>query len=246
MDLKYDILGDDMQAVVFKLQGGQKIRAEVGAMLYMNEAIKMDTGTGGGIMKGLKRMIAGESFFITTYESTKDGGQVAFSGPFPGKITPMEIKKEKTFICQGSSYLCSTENVGVSIAFTKRLGAGFFGGEGFILQKIEGEGIVFLHAGGTTIEKELKPGEEIRVDTGCIIGFDSTVNYDIKYVGGIKTAVFGGEGLFFATLKGPGKIYLQTLPFSRLADRIIAASRTQKGEVIRGGNIIGGIIGGDH
>ncbi len=241
MDIKYEIIGDDMQAIIFKMVRGNRIQAEAGAMMYMDNNIQMETSTGGGIMKGLKRMVSGESFFIPHFECTGDSGEVSFSGPFPGKIIPLNLTGANTIMCQKDSYLCSTDDIDVSIGFTKKLGAGFFGGEGFILQKLSGVGKAFVHAGGSIIEKELAPGEQLRVDTGCIVSFDDTVQYDIKFVGGVKTALFGGEGLFFAMLKGPGKVMLQTLPFSRLADRVISASRHGRGEV-KG---IRGMFGGD-
>lgn len=232
--VEHKIVGNDMQAVVMNLTKGQKIRAEAGAMLYMNKSIKMETSTGGGIMKGLKRMMTRESFFITTYECTGGEGEVSFSGPFPGKIIAMDIKPGASIICQSSSYLCSTDGIEINIELTRKIGAGLFGGEGFILQRLEGQGIAFIHSGGTTIEKELAAGEELRVDTGCLVAFEPTVTYDIKFVGGIKTALFGGEGLFFAVLKGPGRVWIQSLPFSRLADRIISARTASAGERRRG------------
>jgi len=236
-ELNYEIVGDDMQAVKFNLASGQNIRAEAGAMIYMDSTIKMDTHTGGGLIKGLKRTITGESFFITSFTCEGAAGTVSFSGPYPGKITPIKVTPERGFLCQKDAYLCSTEGVEVSIGFTKRFGAGLFGGEGFILQKIHGEGKVFLHSGGTMIKLELAPGEEVRVDTGCLVAFSESVHYDIKFVGGVKSALFGGEGLFFATLTGPGKVILQTLPFSRLADKVIAASKFGQEETRRGRRI---------
>jgi len=229
-ELKYEIIGDDMQAVKFVLTKGQGIRAEAGAMLYMSSGIHIDAGTGGGLIKGIKRSIAGESFFITNFTCEGSQGEVSFAGPYPGKITPLRIAPDRSILCQRDAYLCSTNDVEVSVAFTKRLGAGFFGGEGFILQRLAGNGRGFVHSGGTTIKRELAAGEELRVDTGCIVAFTESVHYDIKFVGGVKTALFGGEGLFFATLRGPGKVLLQTLPFSRFADRVITASRHSKGE----------------
>jgi len=213
-----------MQAVVITLDQGEKVQAEAGALMYMTDDINMNTGTGGGFLKGVKRILTGESFFITTFEHAGGGqGSVAFASPYPGKILPLNLAESGTILCQRDAYLCSAYGIDVSVAFTKRLGAGFFGGEGFILQKLSGHGLAFLHAGGTIIEKNLQPGETLRVDTGCVVAFQENVGYDIKYVGGIKTAFFGGEGLFFANLTGPGKTYLQTLPFSRLSDRIISA-----------------------
>lgn len=244
-DLSYEIIGDDMQAVKIKLRENQKILAETGAFMYMDSKVRMNTHLSGGIIGGLKRIISRESLFLTEFTGAGGEGEVVFSGPYPGKIIPVSITKDKPILCQSDAYLCSTEGVEVSIAFTKRLGAGFFGGEGFILQKLAGEGTAFVHSGGTVIEKTLAPGEKLRVDTGCIVAFDANVDYDIQFIGGIKNALFGGEGLFLATLTGPGKINLQTLPFSRLADKIISASRLGQEEVIRGSKTTGKIIGGD-
>lgn len=249
MALDYEILGDDMQASVFRLKAGEKIRSETGSMMYMDAGIEMETSTGGGIMQGIKRKFSGESFFITTFTGGRDGSEVAFAGPYPGKIIPIEISPQNTILCQRDAFLCSSEGVDISIAFTKRLGAGFFGGEGFILQKLSGRGLLMMHSGGTVIERELEPGEELRVDTGCLVAFTESVDYDIKFVGGLKTAFFGGEGLFFAYLKGPGKVWLQTLPFSRLADKIISAGGGSSGEVRRGdigGNLIGNLLSGNR
>ncbi|MFH1789259.1 MAG: TIGR00266 family protein [Candidatus Altiarchaeota archaeon] len=246
--MEHEIIGDDMQAVKMKLNKGEIIRAEAGAMMYMEPSIQMDAKMEGGIMGGLKRALSKESFFITKFTCTGNQGEVCFSGPYPGKIFEVDISAGKPILCQSDSYLCSTDGIDISIAFTKRLGAGFFGGEGFILQKLAGNGKAFLHSGGTVVEKELALGEKLRVDTGCIVAFDDSVDYDIQMVGGIKTALFGGEGLFLATLTGPGRVVLQTLPFSRLADRIISASRVGRGEVRRGSatsKLIGNIISGD-
>jgi uncharacterized protein (TIGR00266 family) len=203
----------------------------------------MDTGTGGGVMKGIKRVLSGESFFITTFvNQSKKKKNVAFSAPFPGKILALNLKETGTLLCQRDAYLCSAYGIDISVAFTKRLGAGFFGGEGFILQKLTGDGLAFIHAGGTLLKKTLKNGERIRVDTGCIVAFEECVDYDIEFVGGLKTAFFGGEGLFFAALSGPGTIYMQTLPFSRLADRVISAVGKTRGEM-RGRGLFGGLSG---
>ncbi|MFH1403362.1 MAG: TIGR00266 family protein [Candidatus Altiarchaeota archaeon] len=236
----YEIIGDDMQAIIFRMKKGERIRAESGAMMYMDDNIQMETTTGGGVMSGLKRMVSGESFFIPHFDCVGVQGEVSFSGPFPGKIMPLDVDG-KVIMCQKDSYLCSTDGVDISIGFTKKLGAGFFGGEGFILQKLSGRGQAFIHAGGTILERNLEPGQELRVDTGCLVAFEDTVHYDIKFVGGVKTALFGGEGLFFALLKGPGRVLMQTLPFSRLADRVISASRAGRGEV----SGIRGMLGGD-
>ncbi|MEJ2511423.1 MAG: TIGR00266 family protein, partial [Anaerolineales bacterium] len=221
-----------------------------GTMTYMESGIQMQTSTGGGILKGLKRAVTGESFFITTFlNQGSQKSSVAFAAPYPGKVIPIDLSKEGgKFICQKDSFLCAAQGIEIEIAFTKRLGAGLFGGEGFILQRLEGDGLAFVHAGGTVIEKNLAQGESIRVDTGCIVGFSPSVDYDIKFVGGFRNALFGGEGLFIANLTGPGKIFLQSLPFSRLADRLKAALRTQTGEKTGaaglGGDILGKIISG--
>jgi uncharacterized protein (TIGR00266 family) len=247
--ITHEILGDDMQAVVMTLGGGDVVRAEAGALMYMTDAIDMDAKMQGGLLGGLKRkFLAGESLFITYFTGTAAGAKVAFAGPYPGKIIHVSLSGQPV-LCQRDAFLCATGDIEFSIAFTKRLGAGFFGGEGFILQKMEGRGELFIHSGGTIVPFDLKPGERLRVDTGCLVAFDATVEYDIARVGGIKTSLFGGEGLFFAVLTGPGRVWLQTLPFSRLAERIHNAYRGDKGEVKRdfGGTLgkIGDLIGGE-
>ena len=220
-------------------------------MTYMDNGIQMQTGMGGGLLKGLKRAITGESFFITTFLNTANTRQcVAFAAPYPGKVIPLDLAAlGGRFICQKDSFLCAAKGTEIEVAFTKRLGAGIFGGEGFILQRLEGDGLTFVHAGGTIIEKELVTGETLRVDTGCLVAFAPTVDYDIQFVGGFTNALFGGEGLFLAKLTGPGKVYLQSLPFSRLADRILAAARfhttdEKKGVAGLGGDILGNILSG--
>jgi uncharacterized protein (TIGR00266 family) len=212
----------------------------------------MQTGTGGGIFKGFKRAITGESFFITSFVNTGQGkAHVGFAAPYPGSIIPIDLGAVGgRFLCQKDSFLCAAQGVEIEVAFTKRIGAGIFGGEGFILQRLEGDGMTFMHAGGTVIEKDLADGETLRVDTGCLVAFAPTVDYDIKFVGGFTNALFGGEGLFLANLTGPGKVYLQSLPFSRLADRILAAARfkqvgEKKGVAGLGGDLLGNILSGD-
>ncbi len=249
----YKIFGDDMQLVEIELDPGEGVRAEAGAMMYMEKDIEMQTSSGGGLFKGFKRMITGESFFITTFLYNGRGkGHVAFGAPYPGKIVPLDLGKlGGKFLCQKDAFLCAAQGIEIEVAFTKKLGAGLFGGEGFILQKLEGNGMAFIHAGGTIIKKQLGPGETLRVDTGCIAAFSVSVNYDIHFTGGFKNSLFGGEGMFLACLTGPGTIYLQSLPFSRLADRIFAASRfqqrgEQKGVAGIGGGLLGGILGGDN
>lgn len=249
----YKICGDDMQIVEIELDPGEGIRAEAGAMMYMETGIEMQTSTGGGLFSGFKRMITGESFFITTFLFNGKGkGHVAFGAPYPGKIIPLELDKlGGSFLCQKDAFLCAARGIEIEIAFTKKIGAGLFGGEGFILQRLEGNGMAFVHAGGTIIQRELAPGETLRLDTGCLVAFSPGITYDIGFVGGFKNALFGGEGMFLAELTGPGTVYMQSLPFSRLADRIFAASRyQQRGEKTGvagiGGSILGGILGGDR
>jgi uncharacterized protein (TIGR00266 family) len=250
--IDYKIYGDDMQIVEIGLDPGEGVRAEAGAMMYMDEGIQMQTSTG-GIFKGFKRMITGESFFITTFLYNGEGkAHVAFGAPYPGKIIPLEIGKlGGSFLCQKDAFLCAARGIEINVAFTKRIGAGLFGGEGFILQRLEGDGMAFIHAGGTIIKRELKMGEILRVDTGCLVGLHPSVDYDIQFIGGFKNALFGGEGIFLAKLTGPGLVYLQSLPFSRLADRIFAAARfKQKGEEKGisgfGKGLLGGFLGGDN
>ena len=242
----YRIEGEDLQSVSIILDPGEGMRAEPGAMLWMEDGIEMDTSTGGGLFSGLKRKIAGESFFITSFTNgANDRREVTYGGPYPGRIVPMDLSRGD-ILCQRDAYLCSAKGVEVSVAFTKRLGAGFFGGEGFILQKLTGDGWAFVHAGGFVIERELGPGESLRVDTGCIAAFEETVDYDIRMVKGFKSMLFGGEGMFLAYLKGPGKVWLQTMPFSRLARRIGGAIGSGQGETRRGGlSMLGDMLGGD-
>ncbi len=250
-EIDYKIYGDDMQAVEIELDPNEAVRAEAGAMLYMEDGIQMQTNTGGGIFKGFKRLITGESFFITTFLHTGSGkSRVAFAAPYPGKIIPLDLKElGGNFLCQKDGFLCAAQGIEIEVAFTKKIGAGLFGGEGFILQRLEGDGLAFVHAGGTIIKKNLMPGQRLRVDTGCLVAFAPTVDYDIQFIGGFRNSLFGGEGLFTANLTGPGIVYLQTLPFSRLADRVVAASRfgrkdERKGAAGLGGDFLGSIISG--
>ncbi len=249
--LDYKIIGDDFQYVEIYLDRDETVMAEAGAFMYMTKDIVMEThlGTGGNkgifgkIMSAGKRLITGESLFVTTFtQKGKGKGIVAFSSPIPGKIIPITLSEIGSIICQKDAYLCSTTDVDISIAFTKKLGAGLLGGEGFILEKLVGDGIVFCNASGTIAEINLGPDDELKIDTGCIVAFTESVDYDIKFVGNIKSAFFGGEGLFFAVLKGPGKVYLQTLPFSRLAKRIIMYA-PQTGTKRQGeGSVLGSIF----
>ncbi len=251
--IDYKIYGDDMQIVEVELDPGEGVRAEAGAMMYMDEGIEMQTSTGGGLFKGFKRVVTGESFFITSFLNNGEGKKhVAFGAPYPGKVIPLEMEElGGRFLCQKDAFLCAARGIEIEVAFTKKIGAGLFGGEGFILQRLEGEGLAFVHAGGTIIKRELQSNETLRVDTGCLVAFSPSVQYDIQFVGGFKNALFGGEGMFLAKMTGPGLLYLQSLPFSRLADRILAASRfhqrgEQKGIAGIGGGLLGGILGGDR
>jgi uncharacterized protein (TIGR00266 family) len=256
--IDYELFGDDMQYTEIELDPGETVMAEAGAMMYMDRGIEMETQFGTGQETGLmgkflgagKRLLTGESLFMTAFTHQGSGkAKVAFAAPYPGKILPRDLAETGTMLCQKDSYLCSAMGIEIGIAFTKRLGAGFFGGEGFILQKLSGDGLAFCHGCGTLMRRTLGPGETLRVDTGCIVAFQESVEYDIKFVGGLKSAFFGGEGLFFATLTGPGDIILQSLPFSRLADRIYASapraggSRKGEGSILGG---LGGLLDGDN
>ncbi len=258
-EIDYRLIGDDMQAVVITLDPAEQVMAEAGSMLTMDVTIDMQTtmstdkskGFFGNVFKAAGRAIVGESFFITNFTNIgSDRGDVTFAAPYPGKITPMDMAAlGGELICQKDAFLCAARGTDISIAFQKRVGVGLFGGEGFILQRLTGDGLAFVHAGGTVFERNLGPGEMLRVDSGCLVAFQPSVNYDIQFVGGFKNALFGGEGLFLATMTGPGKIWLQTLPFSRLADRMLAAARSlggkSKGEGSLAQNVFGGILGRD-
>ena len=244
--IDYKLVGDDMQAVIITLDPGETVQAEAGAMMFMEDGIEAGTELQGGLFGGVKRLVSGESLFVALFTNRgSDRRRVSFAAPYPGKIIPLDLAQTGDMICQRDAYLCSAYGIAISVAFTKRLGAGFFGGEGFILQRLSGDGYAFIHAGGTIIKHELGPGETLNVDTGCLVAFEERVGYDIKMVSGIKTALFGGEGLFYAHMQGPGTVYLQTLPFSRMADRVISASGFgSKDEVRRGGSILGNLLDG--
>ena len=249
--IEYTIYGDDLQMVEVQLDPEEAVRAEAGTMIYMEKGVQMQTGTGGGIFKGVQRIFTGESFFITSFLNTAGNvKRVAFAAPYPGKIIPLDLSSlGGTFICQKDSFLCAAQGIEIEIAFSKKLGAGLFGGEGFILQRLVGDGLAFAHAGGTIIEKELGEGEILSVDTGCLVAFSPSVDYDIEFIGGFTNALFGGEGLFLAKMTGPGKVFLQSLPLSRLADRIAVAANfgnvgEAKGAAGLGGEILGDIISG--
>lgn len=244
--MEYRITGDVMQALQITLKQGEEVFAEAGSMLYMGRGIDLQARMQGGVMKGLMRkFLAGESMFMSIFRCETPEGKMALANPIAGKIFPLELRGN-TVLAERNAFLCGIGNIDLSIAFTKRFGAGLFGGEGFILQKLTGHGLVFLHAGGNVLEFDLAPGEQMKVDTGCIVSMAETVSYDIQFVGGFRNALFGGEGLFYAVLTGPGHITLQTLPFSRFANRVAAAMGGSRGESRGlgglGGNILGDII----
>ena len=260
-EIDYRVIGDDMQFVEIELDPGEAALAEAGGMMYMDDGIEMETifgdgsqqnsGILGSLLGAGKRLLTGESLFMTAFGNQSAGKKkVAFGAPYPGRIVPVHLAElGGELIAQKDSFLCAAKGVSIGIAFNKKIGAGLFGGEGFIMQRLTGDGWAFLHAGGTVMQRELGPGEVLRVDTGCIVGFQPTVQYDIQFVGKIKSALFGGEGLFFATLRGPGHVWLQSLPFSRMADRIVAASRrTGKGGKGEGSLLggLGGLLDGDN
>ena len=260
-EVDYKVFGDEMQFVEIELDPGEAALAEAGGMMYMDDGIQMETifGDGSGQSRGVlgallgagKRLLTGESLFMTVFMN-KDAGKrrVAFGAPYPGKIVPVHLAEiGGELIAQKDSFLVSAKGVAIGIAFQRRLGTGLFGGEGFIMQRLQGDGWAFIHAGGTLYERSLAAGEVLRVDTGCIVAFQPSVAYDIQLVGGVKSALFGGEGLFFATLRGPGRIWLQSLPFSRLAGRIYAAAPQGGGRRREEGSIlgtIGGVLDGDN
>jgi uncharacterized protein (TIGR00266 family) len=256
-EVDYEIYGEEMQFVEVELDPGEAAVAEAGAMMYMPDGIQMETifgdgRTTGGFMDKLlgagKRILTGESLFMTVFANQGSGKRrVAFAAPYPGKIVPVRLSDTGgALICQKDAFLCAAKGVSIGIAFQKRIGVGLFGGEGFIMQKLEGDGMAFLHAGGNIIQRELAAGQNLRVDTGCIVALAPSINYDIQFVGGVKSAFFGGEGFFFASLTGPGKIWLQSLPFSRLAGRIWQAAPQAGGRTKGEGSILGqlGGIGG--
>jgi uncharacterized protein (TIGR00266 family) len=260
-EVDFTIHGDDMQFVEIELDPGEAALAEAGAMMFMDDGIRMETifgdgsqqtsGLFGALVGAGKRLLTGESLFMTVFvNESQTKRRVAFGAPYPGKIVPVHLPDVGgELVAQKDSFLCAAKGVSVGIAFQKRLGAGFFGGEGFIMQRLEGDGMCFVHAGGTLHERMLEPGESLRVDTGCIVAFQPRVSYDVQFVGGIRSAIFGGEGLFFATLRGPGKVWLQSLPFSRLADRIFASAPARGGKDRGEGSVLGGlgrILDGDN
>jgi len=252
-DIDYKIYGDDMQFVEIELDPDETTIAEAGSLMMMEDYIEMETIFGDGSeQKGFmgklfgagKRLLTGESLFMTAFTNKGSGKRhVSFAAPYPGKIIPMDLSVlGGKIICQKDAFLCAAKGVTVGIDFQRKLGTGFFGGEGFIMEKLEGDGLAFVHAGGTIKEIDLAAGETLRVDTGCLVGMTKDVEYNIEMVRGIKTALFGGEGLFFATLRGPGKVWVQSLPFSRLASRVFSAAPQIPGGHSRGeGSLLGGV-----
>ena len=252
-DIDYEIIGNEMQMVEIELDPGETVIAEAGGMNYMEDGIAFETKMGdgsapsggiGGFLKNLgKRVLTGESIFMTHFTNRAQSGKrrVAFASPYPGKIIPLKLSEfGGEILCEKDAFLCAALGTAVGIAFNKRLGAGLFGGEGFILQKLSGDGLAFIHAGGTIIKRELR-GERLFVDTGCLVAFTTGVQYDIQRAGNLKSMIFGGEGLFLATLQGHGTVWLQSLPFSRLADRIIAHAPSAGGSSTGEGSVLGGI-----
>jgi len=252
-EIDYHIHGEEMQYVEIELDPNETIVAEPGSFLMMEEDIEMKTifgdgsnqndGLWGKLMGAGKRVLTGEKLFMTTFTyHGQSKAKVSFASPYPGKVIPLDLTEHGgKIIVQKDAFLCAAKGVSVGIEFSKRLGRGFFGGEGFIMQKIEGDGMAFMHAGGHITRKELKPGEELKVDTGCLVGFTQHIDYDIVFVGGVKNTIFGGEGLFFASLIGPGTVWIQSLPISRLADRIISNSKGYFGKGKGEGSVLGGL-----
>ncbi|WP_421753164.1 TIGR00266 family protein [Croceimicrobium sp.] len=252
-EIDYRLIGEEMQAVEIELDPLETAIAETGSMMMMEDGIAMETIFGDGsnsnesffgkVWNAGKRALTGEGLFMTAYSNQGTGKKkVYFASPYPGKIIPFHLGEEGgKIICQKDAFLCAAQGVSVSLEFRKKLGVGLFGGEGFIMQKLEGDGMAFLHAGGTIIEKILGPGETLRVDTGCLVAFTPSVDYDIQFIGGLKNSLFGGEGFFYAHLRGPGKVFIQSLPFSRLADRIIASAPKVGGSRKGEGSILGGL-----
>ncbi len=254
-EIDFEIFGEEMQFVEITLDPGEACVAEAGAFMYMDPGIVMETifGDGsaqadaGGFMDKLlsagKRVLTGESLFMTVFGNSGSGRQkVAFASPYPGSVLPVDLTQHGgTLLCQKDAFLCAAKGISMGIAFQKKLGAGLFGGEGFILQKLEGDGLAFVHAGGHVVQRELAAGQTMRLDTGCLVAFETSINYDIQMVPGVKTAFFGGEGLFYAALTGPGKVWIQSLPFSRLAKRIYAAAPQTGGKRKGEGSVLGGL-----
>lgn len=256
-EIDYKLYGDDMQFVDIELDPNESVLAEAGAMMYMDREINMETifgdGSGKNQGKGLmgklmgagKRLITGEGLFMTVFSNVDSGkAHVAFGAPYPGKIIPVDLSKMNgTIICQKDAFLCAAKGVSVGIHLQKKIGAGFFGGEGFIMQKLEGDGMAFLHAGGTIIKKQIIRGEQLRIDTGCLVAMTTGIDFNVQFAGDIKSGLFGGEGLFLGTLTGQGEVWLQSLPFSRMANKIYSAAGGRKGETKASSSGLGELAG---
>lgn len=255
--IDYKIFGDDLQFVEIELDPGEAAIGEAGSMMMMEDGIQMDTVFGDGssqsaqsgllgkLMGAGKRLLTGESLFTTIFHNEGIGKRrVSFAAPYPGQIVPVSLREVGgALICQKDSFLCAARGVSLGLAFNRKIGTGLFGGEGFIMQRLEGDGMAFVHAGGTLAVRDLAPGETLRVDTGCVAAFQPSVDFDIEYVGKLKSALFSGEGLFFATLRGPGRVWIQSLPFSRLANRIIQSAPAAGGRSVGEGSLLGGLGG---
>jgi uncharacterized protein (TIGR00266 family) len=261
----FEIRGAEMQFVEIELDPGEAAVGEAGSMMFMDAGIALDTVFGDGsaqqggffgkLLGAGKRLVSGESLFTTVYTNQGSGKlRVAFAAPYPGKILPMDLAKlGGTLICQKEAFLCAARGVSLGIYLQQKLSVGFFGGEGFIMQKLDGDGLAFVHAGGTVVRRELQPGQTLLIDAGCVVAFTPDISFEIQYVGKVKTALFGGEGLFFAKVTGPGTVWVQSLPFSRLASRVFAAApqrggSREEGSVLGGfgaGGLLGGALGGD-
>jgi uncharacterized protein (TIGR00266 family) len=253
-EIDYEIFGEEMQYVEIELDPQEVVVAEAGSFMMMDSGIQMSTifgdgssdqsgGIFGKLLSAGKRVLTGESLFMTAYQNNNmKKSKVSFASPYPGKIVALDLAQyQGKFICQKDAFLCAAKGVAVGIEFSRKLGRGLFGGEGFIMQKLEGDGMAFVHAGGTLAKRELAAGEILKVDTGCLVGFSQNVQYDIEFIGGIRNSIFGGEGLFYATLQGPGTVFIQSLPFSRLADRIIASAPRAGGSSREEGSLLGGL-----
>lgn len=250
-EIDYEIFGEEMQYVELELDPREAVIAEAGSFMMMNDGIQMNTIFGDGskqnegflgkILGAGKRLLTGESLFMTIFSNEGIGKRkISFASPYPGKVIPIDLTEfGGKFVCQKDAFLCAAKGVSIGVEFSRKLGRGLFGGEGFIMQKLEGNGMAFVHSGGTMAKKHLEVGEKLKVDTGCIIGFTKDVNYDIEFIGGIKNTIFGGEGLFYATLTGPGTVFIQSLPFSRLAGRILAAAPQGGGKDKGEGSVLG-------
>ncbi|UZD54127.1 TIGR00266 family protein [Caldimonas aquatica] len=261
----YEVRGAEMQFVEIELDPGEAAIGEAGSLMFMDAGIEMDTVFGDGskqqggffgkLLGAGKRLITGESLFTTVYTNQASGKKrVAFAAPYPGKILPMDLRSlGGTLLCQKDSFLCAARGVSLGVAFQQKLSVGFFGGEGFIMQRLDGDGLAFVHAGGTVVKRELQPGQTLLIDTGCVVAYTPSVEFEIQYVGKIKTALFGGEGVFLAKMTGPGTVWLQSLPFSRLASRVFAAApqlggSREEGSLLggfAGGGLLGSVLGGD-